>query len=230
MRKKLISIVMILLMVLSAAACGQSPEKDKDGSLAAYDEIIGQLYNEIETGTLSDSELEGAFSLYVGLAHLDTAEMLSAAGYKTEDINGDGTTELMIGMVGENIIFDLYTLSEGKPVLVFEGFARNSYSLMDGGKVYHHGSSSAASSGFGIFNLPAGGTELECEEFWFSEIKPGTETEIGLYHNTTGIWIPEESEELEVTEEEFWSMNTVLMEKIISIELTPFTNYEKATA
>ena len=230
MKKIMLSILMILLMVLSFAACGQSTAADGDGASAAYDEIIGQLYNEIETGTLSESELEGAFSLYAGLAHLDTAEILSAAGYKTEDINGDGTPELIIGMVGENIIFDLYTLSEGKPVLVFEGFARNSYSLMDGGKVYHHGSSSAASSGFGIFNLPAGGTELECEEFWFSEIKPGTETEIGLYHNTTGLWVPEESEELEATEEEFWNMNTDLMNQVRSIELTPFTDYEKATA
>ncbi|MBR5488148.1 MAG: hypothetical protein IKV72_00460, partial [Firmicutes bacterium] len=193
-----------------------------DSAENAYDELIGQIYSDIETDNLEESILEGSYSLYISLNHLEPAERLETAGYSIEDINGDGTPELLIGMVGENILFDLYALSDGKPVLVFESFARSSYSLMEDGKFWYYGSSSAASAGFGIFSLPAGSVELECEDFWFSDIKPGTDYEIGYYHNTTGIWAPEESEELTVLEDEFWEMDKELKGDLKSIELTPF--------
>ena len=93
---------------------------------------------------------------------------------------------------------------------------------MKDGKFSYYGSNSAASSAFGIYSLPAGGTTLECEEFWFSEIKPETDMEIGYYYNTEGHWIPEESEELEVSEEEFWTMNGDLMMQAKNIEYMPF--------
>ena len=192
-----------------------------EAELNAYEELIQQIRSEIEADTLGDSQMEGAYSLYVALEPLG-AEKLTAAGYRVEDINGDGTPELAIGINGDRTILNLYTLSDGEPMLVFEGFARNAYSLMDDGKFFYHGSSSAASSAFGIFRLPAGGTALECEEFWFSEIKPGTDMEIGFYYNTEGHWMPEESEELEVSEDEFWTMHADLMAQAKMIEFTPF--------
>ena len=218
MKKRLLSILMVLLMVFALAACGQEPsEPETEG---AYDELIGKIRAEIEADNLDESQLEGMYSLYVGLEHLGD-EKLSAAGYTIEDINGDGTPELIVGMVGGNVLFNLYTLSEGEPVLVFDSFARNSYSLMEDGKFSYHGSSSAASSAFGVFSLPAGGTELECEDFWFSDIKPGTDMEIGFYHNTAGVWEVESSEELEISEEEFWEMGGKAG-PLKAIELTPF--------
>ena len=124
-----------------------------------------------------------------------------------------------------DIIFNLYTLSDGKPVLVFESFARNSYSLMEDGRFFYHGSSSAASSAFGLFSLPASETQLVCEEFWFSDIKPGTETEIGYYYNTSGLWEPEASEELTLSDEEFWGKETPFFEQVKSVGFRAFAGY-----
>ena len=40
---------------------------------------------------------------------------LSDAGYKIEDIDGDGTSELIIASKNSSLIYDLYTLVNGKP-------------------------------------------------------------------------------------------------------------------
>ena len=225
--KKAIAVLVVFVMICCMfTACGQSADENEDGvqqneTENVYEELIGQIHSEIEADTLADSQLAGAYSLYVSLQPLG-AEKLTAAGYSIDDINGDGTPELAIGINGDRTILNLYTLSDGEPMLVFEGFARNAYSLMDDGTFCYHGSNSAASSAFGIFRLPAGGTALECEEFWFSEIKPETDMEIGYYYNTEGHWIPEESEELEVSEDEFWTMNGDLMAQAKKLEFTPF--------
>lgn len=242
MKKKLISIAMILMLLIAFAACGQAPAENEDGGSqdaagdvngaeadvdadaaepGAYDELIAQIRGEIEAGTLEESQREGAYSLYVGFEPLG-GEALTAAGYTLLDVNHDGTEELVIGIRGDSTILNLYTLSGGEPVLVFEGFARNAYSVIGGGQFGFHGSSSAASSAFGTYVLPAGGTKLECVEFWFSDIKPDTDMEIGFYYNTTGQWDAAASEELTISEEEFWNLNGEIVERAAVLEYTPF--------
>ena len=47
----------------------------------------------------------------------------------------------------------LYTLVDGKPELVFEGWYRNSYVYMGDGHFYYYGANSAAENGQGVFYL-----------------------------------------------------------------------------
>ena len=214
------------------------PDQQELVNAAVYDELIGRIYETIVTGNTESGELDGTFSLYAGLGHLNVSEMLTAAGYAVEDINADGIPELILGMVTKlsegraegNIIYTLYTYADGEPVLVFESFARSSYSWLGDGKFHYYGSGGAANSGFGLFTLPAKGTELKCEEFWFSDVKPGTDTDIGYYHNTSGSWNAKESEELFISNAAFWEMETSFFEQGKDFTFTQFINYEKAEA
>lgn len=150
------------------------------------------------------------------------------AGYLVQDINGNGTPELMVGEDSDtdegNLIYTLYTCADDRPVHVFESFARSSYTWLGDGKFFYFGSSGAANSGFGVFFLPPEGTELECENFWFSDIKPGTEDEIAYYNNQSGSWKADESEELDISQDEFWDIEEELRGSTQKIELTQFAD------
>ena len=225
--KKMITILLLVLIIFSMAACGQSGTDHPETEAVnpdVYDELIGTVYEVIAAGEMLESEQEGLFSLGVGLGHLNSDEMLQAAGYAVEDLNGDGIPELVLGMVDTDIIYTVYTCSEGTPVLVFESFVRNSYSWLGDGKFHYYGSGSAYNAGFGTFSLPAGGTELVCSEFRFTDVKPGTDSEIGCYCNSSGSWEIEASEELEMSPEELWNLDAEAREQIKSIPYTSFSN------
>lgn len=70
------------------------------------------------------------------------------------DLDGDDIQELLI--VNDSIIYDLYTLKDGAPVLVLSGGERNSYRLCQGNFIINHGSGSAFWSVFNSYLLRQG--------------------------------------------------------------------------
>ena len=238
--KKTIAIVISLILAFSISACNNEDDiiSPETAGAAMYSVLLDQLYTVIASGETMSSELEGAFALYDGLGHMDVSEMLNAAGYAVIDVNGDRTPELLIGLVSDyeegkaegNILYALYTYSGEKPVCVTESYVRDGYRWMGDGKFCYTGSSGAANSGFGMFNLPEGSTELSCEGFWFSDITEGTETEIGYYHNTSGNWNAGDSEELSVSNDEFWEMEEELLAQVQNFEMISFAEYKNKPA
>lgn len=71
-------------------------------------------------------------------------------GYLIEDIDGNGTEELIFGENGtgawEGVVYDLYTIYDGELVHVFSGGERDRYYLCGEGMIANEGSSSAATS------------------------------------------------------------------------------------
>lgn len=230
--KKILTIVLSLILVLSVTGCGNEEDavSPENAGVEIYSGLLEEFYEVIASGKTMSSELEGAFAIYEGLGHMDVSEMLNAAGYAVKDVNGDGTPELLVGLVSDyeegkaegNILYALYTYSGEKPVCVTESYVRDGYRWMDDGKFCYTGSGGAANSGFGVFSLPAGSTELACEDFWFSDIKEGTDTEIGYYHNTSGSWNAGESVELAVSNDDFWEMEEELLAQVKNFEMTRF--------
>lgn len=81
-------------------------------------------------------------------------------GYLIEDIDGNGTEELIFGgngtdpeIVGNSIIYDVYTISNGELVHVLDGWERNRYYLCENGMIANEGSSGAANSNYSYFNF-----------------------------------------------------------------------------
>ena len=108
-------------------------------------------------------------------------------GYALEDLNGDGTPELIIAGIGTDefsngMIYDLYTLVNGEPVQLACSRARSRYYLRSDGSILNEGSNGAGNSIYVVNRLY--GSELAPVESvftWFT----GGETD-GYYRQSDG--------------------------------------------
>lgn len=80
----------------------------------------------------------------------DTGSLLDRTGYARRDLDGDGSEELLLGWVGNDIwnldqgyVFAIYTLVDGQPVLAVEGWERSLYVVREDNTLCHCGSSGA---------------------------------------------------------------------------------------
>lgn len=81
----------------------------------------------------------------------------SELGYALLDLDNDGTDELIIANDAERqVIYDLYSLVDGKLVHVFTGWDRNSYELREGYRILNIGSNGAASTDYVYCHLSNG--------------------------------------------------------------------------
>lgn len=198
-----------------------------------YKEVLDHYYvllsepsDEYEPGEGETGVLEAVMSM--------GCEPMEGIGYSTLDISGDGTPELLIGAVaGEsgdgcygNEIYAVYTCSSGTPTLSFEGWYRNRYRYTGNGSFFYQGSGGAMYSMFGSFILTVDGTGLSCNDYYFTFEKDESFTEIGFFHNTTGEWDTAVSEELSITDEQFWQKEAEYESLVQNIALTAFSAYD----
>ena len=81
----------------------------------------------------------------------------SELGYALLDLDNDGTDELIIANDAERqVIYDLYSLVDGKLVHVFTGWDRNFYELREGFRILNIGSNGAASADYVYCHLSRG--------------------------------------------------------------------------
>ena len=81
----------------------------------------------------------------------------SELGYALLDLDNDGTDELVIANDAERqVIYDLYSLVDGKVVHVLTGWDRNSYELREGFRILNIGSNGAASADYVYCHLSNG--------------------------------------------------------------------------
>lgn len=198
----------------------KDPEQATDPDLA-YSELV-ERFRAIVSDPDFDSEEPGEMGV------LETARNLGDSapyemGYLIEDLSGDGIPELSVGEVYGRTNA-LYTLVDGKPELVFEGWSRSSYVYMGSGYFYYYGANSAAESGQGVFYLTKDGTRLECDSFLFTGLNSGGD--VVVYSNETGSWDPAESSMSDMTAEDFWALDPAGD----PLPLTPFSGTEVGSA
>lgn len=87
-----------------------------------------------------------------------------ALGYSVYDINNDGTPELIVRSEDFFTIYSIFTLHDGKPVLLGAYWSRSRCMLAAHGTLYYHGSNGADDSVSLILTLPPGRTAFEEEE------------------------------------------------------------------
>lgn len=180
----------------------QGTEQTTDPDLA-YSELVERFRTLVVDPFGQESDEPGEMGvLEAARAAGDRAEY--EMGYLIEDLSGDGIPELAVGELS-GPINALYTLVDGQPELVFEGWYRSSYVYMGDGHFYYYGSGSAAETGQGVFYLTKDGTALECESFLFTGLDSGGD--IRVYYNETGSWDPAESEKSDMTAGDFWALD-----------------------
>ena len=192
----------------------QTSEQAADPDLA-YSELVERFRTLVSDPFGQDSDKPGEMGvLEAARAAGDNA--VYEMGYLIEDLSGDGIPELAVGGLN-GMTNALYTLVDGKPELVFEGWYRSSYVYMGDGHFYYYGANSAAENGQGVFYLTKDGTELECESFLFTGLN--SDGDLDVYYNETGSWDPAESEKSDMTAEDFWALDPAGE----PLPLTPFS-------
>ena len=180
---------------------------------ALYRPVIDEILATIEDGY----DYEKAYDylsegLVERLMYGEKDSLPDEIGYWLEDYSGDGVPELLIGyseaydagdqeMIIEDNIVGVYTIKDGKPFMTIEGWARNSYRLMDNGHFYNCGSGGAMNTIIGECHLSEDGTEVIWDEFCFTEGR--ADGSIAIFSNDSGIADMDISDELDIGEEEF---------------------------
>ena len=233
MKNRFLTFLMIASLIFSLVSCGSpDPGTEPDMDVSVYNSVLDKICRSLADGTAGDSEDEGLLAIYEGTRALNDGDVLSAIGYRIEDINGDNVPELMIGLVntlddgkasGSQVLV-LYTVQDGEPVCVAESFYRSMYQWAGDGSFYYCGSGGAAYHAFGMFSLPKGGTEMHGDEFYFTDVRDESFSEIVYYHNNTGVWDSAEAEELDVSDDEFWQLESQLSDQICTFEMTQLSS------
>ena len=203
-----------------------------------YRQVYADVLNSYLALCAKDAEWENIDDMKTGAVEvINGAEDGKAAdtlGYWISDLSGDQIPELVIGAVNEQYmgsgsyrILAVYTCLDGQSRAVFGGWARNRYYLLDDGRIFNEGSNGAIYSIFNTGKLSRDGTKLETEDFYFTyEKNEGNWNDIGRYHNTTGEYDKALSEEMEITEEEFWKLQESLTGRIVTLPLIPLSEME----
>lgn len=199
----------------------QTSEQATDPDLA-YSELVERFRTLVSDPFGQDSDKPGEMGVLES-ARAAGDNAVYEMGYLIEDLSGDGIPELAVGGLN-GMTNALYTLVDGKPELVFEGWYRSSYVYMGDGHFYYYGSNSAAESGQGVFYLTKDGTKLKCESFLFTSFNSDGDLEV--YYNETGSWDPAESEKSDMTAEDFWVLDSAGE----PLPLTPFSGTEVGSA
>ena len=200
-----------------------------------YDKILQQYDTYLTTGG-DDYEGETGYTAIMETIHSEGAEApTELVGFGVEDLSGDGIPELYIGRVTgyteENEgttttdIYAVYTCVNGSPQFVFEGWSRNSYTYAGDGIFMNSGSAGADSSCYGKYELTEDATALNCKDFYFSCAYDENYDDIRYYHNTSGDWDIDVSEELDWDSEYFFDYQTQYGEAM-PLDIRTFDKYD----
>ena len=190
----------------------ETPEPD-GALLAAYEAILERSVEVLASGgdiEIKDGETGLLEACYGG----------TGVGYAIEDLNADGVPELILGPADGSSIYALYTGSGSEPVLLLEGWARNYWQYLGGGRFYVSGSGGVAYNMVGTFVLPRDGRELVCEDFYFTYELDESFEEFGVFHNTEGLWDTSVSELLDMTYDDLWALDEEWSAQAQPLDLT----------
>ncbi|WP_031555739.1 hypothetical protein [Oribacterium sp. FC2011] len=199
--------------------------------LAAYEALYSPVLEEVREVVTNGYDHDKEYK-YVSNGLMEKCmypgddDLTKAVGYVLKDVSRDGIPELIIGCdekYGDNeprsYIFNLFTLKDDEVQSVFDGWARSSYQWMGDDHFYYSGSGGAAITIFGENHLSPDGTEIVWDDFYFSDEKEVGN--IGLYHNTSGIFDAGKAEELDMSDSEFFDKMDDYESKCQMLSWTP---------
>lgn len=246
--KKFLALALIMVLSLGVlCACGietntpvETTAAETVATTVAVEEVdYEEVYKEILDSTyeLAVADKSGVHTAdgQVGIMEVVGGykgdEALGKIGYTFMDLTGDGFSELIIGHIPESgkesySILSAYTIAHDMPWLLIEGWARNSYYLLDDGTFFYMGSGGAAYSVIGNYRMSQGGTSLICNDYYFTEPDENDANVLAVYHNTNGKPKADRSERTDLTIEDFSEIRKDWEDKRVSLELKAFSEYK----
>lgn len=189
---------------------------------ALYRDVLDMFYENIQSGW-ADIDIYTADISYVFYEYYADPSNIDTIGYQFDDLNDDGTPELIIGIdgyedsAGIGVAFEIYTIEDGQIAHVATSIERGMYQLCEDGTIYSWGSSGWADTYYDHYELVDG--ELSpLESVWSA---PDSNNEVHWYHSTTGSY----DDGVEITEAEAMEV-TDSWPQLVDLTLTPFSEYE----
>ena len=211
---------------------GEMPEVEKVDYMQTYSDILDRVYLYITHEIDIFGPDEGLAGIEELVMNVEASENLNYIGFALSDINSDDIPELLIGecearnpfMLGSNEIFAAYTLVDGEPTFVFDGWSRNRYYLCSNGGFFNEGSGGASYNIKGLYFVGDDGS-LDCQGFYFTQPDEFSD-KVYFYYNTTGESDTEASEKYSY--EAFSEAHPEFLEwcsQVVFAEMTPFSEY-----
>ena len=137
-----------------------TPEATQEPTAGQIYEPVIQSYIEAASSRLGVEELLARDLNYMIKDNYGD-DPLNSVGYLIEDLDGDGTPELLIGCINgdiyyNQIILEMYSIREGEYFKVFSSGERDRYYLCQNGTIAEEGSSGAADSLYNYYAYSAG--------------------------------------------------------------------------
>ena len=243
MKKRLLIFLLLLCVLLSA--CGKTNVNKPDDATdktdtetkvdyaLKYEDVLAKTYEFIKNIDRKVGPDDGMAGIWDAALALED-EALNEIGYTFKDLNGDDVSELLIGSFNNaddafvnNEIYMIYTLKNDTPEFLLEGMSRNMYSLKDDGSFFNMGSNGAAYSIIGTYHISKD-NEVVCDDYYFTYPDDNDPSIIEIYHNNTGIYVRDDSEKLDITLDDFWTLQEDAAKGTVKLTATPFAKLDKA--
>lgn len=243
MKKRLLIFLLLLCVLLSA--CGKTKFNKPDNAAdktdtetkvdyaLKYEDVLAKTYEFIKNIDSKVGPDDGMAGIWDAALALED-EALNEIGYTFKDLNGDDVSELLIGSFNNaddafvnNEIYMIYTLKNDTPEFLLEGMSRNMYSLKDDGSFFNMGSNGAAYSIIGTYHISKD-NEVVCDDYYFTYPDDNDPSIIEIYHNNTGVYVRDDSEKLDITLDDFWTLQEDAAKGTVKLTATPFAKLDAA--
>ena len=242
MKKRLL--VFLLLLCVMLTACGKTNVNKPDNATdktdtetkvdyaLKYEDVLAKTYEFIKNIDSQVGPDDGMAGIWDAALALED-EALVEIGYTFKDLNGDDVSELLIGSFNNaddafvnNEIYMIYTLKNDTPEFLLEGMSRNMYSLKDDGSFFNMGSNGAAYSIIGTYHISKD-NEVVCDDYYFTYPDDNDSSIIEIYHNNTGVYVRDDSEKLDITLDDFWTLQEDAAKGTVKLTATPFAKLDE---
>ena len=129
-----------------------APDAASATGYAAYDALLAEI---------ADLRRSGASDVQTDFSHdlLSVNDYYQTPGWLLRDLDGDGTSELLLGADwgnGHSVIFNIYRFDGAKAVRVVDGWNRSRWYLCTDGSLAHEGSDGASEGTFSYYRYENG--------------------------------------------------------------------------
>lgn len=235
--KKIAALLCALTLVLSLAACSKAeepvattesqpaetiqettaPETTEAPVVTAkplYSEILDNYFDALLQGLEPNDYMDRGLNYLPGIV-----KDINEVGYCLEDLDGDGTSELLIGSVSENLIYAMYTVKNDEEVQLIDAGERNTFQLTSDGLFLNQGSNGAASYGYNLYAFQDG--ELKFQDALVFDASRDEQNP--WFYATTETWDTDSMTPLETANAE--ALEEDLNSSVVPIAFVPFAEY-----
>ncbi len=223
MKNRVLIFILCAAAVSTLSACNKSKgDTEPFACEAAYKDTLENLCEVLEIPEGEEYIMDGMYGVYEAAKELGDAAA-DTIGYVYSDMDKDGKEELLIGNFEgtgspdvKNEIYAAFSHDGDTLEPLFEKQKRNTYALTDTGTFYFHGSDGEKYHIVAEYEMTEEG--IVCKDFYFTYPIDGDGSNMGYYHNTTGVWDSEGSEKIDMTFEELEEIRKELAARTVPLD------------